>query len=135
MKPGSKPMAAFTALLAFGTALSALGVVATRPAQAQGALYRWVDARGVVHFTDTPSDARWSKVSLREPMGPAIEGERPEQYDAVIRRTARKHGLPAALVKAVIRAESNFDPGARSTQGAMGLMQLKIGRASCRERV
>jgi len=117
MKPGSKVIAALSGLLV-------LGVATPRAAKAQGSLYRWVDERGVVHFTDTPSDARWSKVSLRRPMGPALQRPRPEHYDGVIQRTARMHGLPAALVKAVIRAESNFDPGARSTKGAMGLMQL-----------
>ena len=117
MKPAYQAIAALSGLLV-------LGVAAAREAPAQGPLYRWVDARGVVHFTDTPSDGRWSKVSLRRPMGPALERQRPEHYDGVIERTARIHGLPAALVKAVIRAESNFDAGARSTKGAMGLMQL-----------
>ncbi|NNL64635.1 MAG: lytic transglycosylase domain-containing protein, partial [Myxococcales bacterium] len=51
-------------------------------------------------------------------------------YDGVISRTARLHNLPPALVKAVIRAESNFDAGARSHKGAMGLMQLMPGTAA-----
>ena len=33
---------------------------APRHAEAQAILYRWVDERGVVHFTDTPADDRWS---------------------------------------------------------------------------
>lgn len=98
-------------------------------AEAQAVLYRYVDERGVVHFTDTPADARWAKVSLRKPMGPSIDRKRPSDYDPVIQRTARMHGLPPALVKAVIRAESNFDPAARSHKGAIGLMQLMPGTA------
>ena len=45
-------------------------------------------------------------------------------YDRLIARTAHRHGLPPALVKAVVRAESNFQPHALSNKGAQGLMQL-----------
>jgi soluble lytic murein transglycosylase len=87
-------------------------------------LFRYVDERGVVHFTDTPSDARYQEVSPKKPMGAPILRTAPRGLDRVINQTARLHGLPPALVKAVIRAESNFDPGARSDKGAIGLMQL-----------
>jgi soluble lytic murein transglycosylase len=101
-----------------------LAVSGHASADGRTVLYRWVDERGVIHFTNTPSDARWSAVSVREPMGASIDRPSPAAFDGVIRRTARLHGLPPALVKAVIRAESNFDPSARSHKGAMGLMQL-----------
>ncbi|MEE9148198.1 MAG: lytic transglycosylase domain-containing protein [Candidatus Tectomicrobia bacterium] len=45
-------------------------------------------------------------------------------YDRLIGPTARHYGLEPALVKAVIKCESNFDPLAVSPQGARGLMQL-----------
>ena len=45
-------------------------------------------------------------------------------YDQLIARAARRHGLPPALVKAVVKAESNFQPHALSDKGAQGLMQL-----------
>jgi soluble lytic murein transglycosylase len=110
-------------------AAAALPLAAPGEARAQAVLYRYVDERGVVHFTDAPSDERWAKVSIRKPMGPPIEKASPDDYDPLIQRNARRHGLPPALVKAVIRAESNFDPGARSHKGAMGLMQLMPGTA------
>jgi transglycosylase-like protein with SLT domain len=45
-------------------------------------------------------------------------------YDAIIQTEAKKHGVDAALVSAVIRAESNYEPRALSRKGARGLMQL-----------
>jgi soluble lytic murein transglycosylase len=46
------------------------------------------------------------------------------EYDGLIGLTARQHRVQPALVKAVIAAESNFDPYAVSRKGAQGLMQL-----------
>jgi soluble lytic murein transglycosylase len=46
------------------------------------------------------------------------------EYDGLIGLTAREHEIEPALVKAVIAAESNFDPEAVSHKGAQGLMQL-----------
>jgi soluble lytic murein transglycosylase-like protein len=51
-------------------------------------------------------------------------GGDPAKYEAAVRAFARKYALEPSLVKAVIRAESNFDPLAISPKGAMGLMQL-----------
>jgi soluble lytic murein transglycosylase-like protein len=45
-------------------------------------------------------------------------------YDAIIAAEAKKHGVDASLVSAVIRAESNYEPRALSRKGARGLMQL-----------
>jgi soluble lytic murein transglycosylase-like protein len=45
-------------------------------------------------------------------------------YDHWIKAACRKHSLDPALVKAVIHAESRFDPMAVSPKGAIGLMQI-----------
>jgi soluble lytic murein transglycosylase-like protein len=42
----------------------------------------------------------------------------------IILRAAGRHNVDPALVKAIIRAESGYDPKAVSKKGAMGLMQL-----------
>src|SRR5882724_4650038 len=48
----------------------------------------------------------------------------PSKYEDAVRLTANQYKLEPSLVKAVIRADSNFAPMAVSPKGAMGLMQL-----------
>jgi soluble lytic murein transglycosylase len=102
-------------------------------ASAGGSLYRYVDSRGVVHFTNVQWDARFTR--LRElprlsfdragRMSRELESRRNTRaYDPLVERIGRESGVPPALVKAVIHAESFFDPRAVSHKGAMGLMQL-----------
>jgi hypothetical protein len=45
-------------------------------------------------------------------------------YEQLITTTARGYGLDPALVKAVVKCESGFNPWAQSPKGAQGLMQL-----------
>jgi soluble lytic murein transglycosylase len=109
----------FIALL--GVALLALGGTAT----AGSRIYTFTDENGVTHFTNVPRDRRY------RPMDDSDIGRFRMQrvprhwlYDGLIGLTAREHRLQPALVKAVIAAESNFDPEAVSRKGAQGLMQL-----------
>lgn len=51
---------------------------------------------------------------------PALE----VKYASEIIDASQRHGVEAALIAAVIQAESNFNPKARSNRGAMGLMQI-----------
>ena len=53
----------------------------------------------------------------------------PADIEKHILAAARKNGIDPNLVRAVVQAESNFDPGATSHVGAMGLMQLMPGTA------
>jgi len=48
----------------------------------------------------------------------------PGDIDAIIQEASAKYGVDPALVRAVIRVESGFDPNAESHAGAKGLMQL-----------
>lgn len=54
---------------------------------------------------------------------PARLQSRPE-YDAIITRVAMAHGVDGTLVRAVIQVESAYQPAARSSKGAVGLMQV-----------
>lgn len=49
---------------------------------------------------------------------------RENKFDKIIEEASSKFGLPKELIKAVIKAESNFNPIAISPKNAMGLMQL-----------
>jgi soluble lytic murein transglycosylase-like protein len=53
-----------------------------------------------------------------------------KQFDPLIKRVAKKSKLSPELLHAVIQAESSYNPKAKSSAGAMGLMQLMPGTAS-----
>lgn len=55
---------------------------------------------------------------------PPVARPLPPSTAALISSIARDYAVAETLVKAVIAAESGFDPNARSNKGAMGLMQL-----------
>jgi membrane-bound lytic murein transglycosylase B len=48
----------------------------------------------------------------------------PRPYAALIETVAGKHGVPIGLVHAMVQAESNYQPRAKSAAGARGLMQV-----------
>jgi soluble lytic murein transglycosylase-like protein len=60
----------------------------------------------------------------------ASAGDLKRLYDPVVARISQKHAVPAALIHAVIQAESNYDRFAISDKGAMGLMQLMPSTAA-----
>lgn len=82
---------------------------------------KYIDDSGVIHYTDAisrPSSAKVKAVAK----APAVKVG--DNYHGIIKRHAEKYELDPSLIRAVITAESGFDPSAVSTKGAMGLMQL-----------
>jgi hypothetical protein len=115
------------------------------PHAAQGDIVKYVDADGTIHFTNMPTQANYQRVSYaiketRQNVKIAPEkpfwfsfgrlgyfgsgGKNNIAYDRHIADACLQYGLDQRLVKAVIKAESAFDPFAVSPKGAQGLMQL-----------
>ncbi|MBJ19752.1 MAG: lytic transglycosylase domain-containing protein [bacterium] len=117
-------------------ALFSLLIVAAGVARGSGAIYRYLDAEGVLHFSDAPVDDRYTRLKSSFQDGLAItppsRGGVPIQsdYDRLIAELSLRHGIHPGLVKAVIAAESNFEPKAVSRVGAQGLMQLMPATAA-----
>ncbi len=104
--------------IALGMALLIPLLVVIPPAEAD--IYRYVDANGRVHFTDTPTHGRYD-MYLKEKLTAETSNR---SYLDIIRRHASSYHLEEALLKAVIKVESDYQPSVVSKKGAQGLMQL-----------
>nr|WP_319395742.1 lytic transglycosylase domain-containing protein [uncultured Desulfobacter sp.] len=104
------------------------------PGTASADIYRYIDADGVVHFTNTPTDQGYTlylkekKYRRGEVRSTSAQSKSfragPDAYDTIIHKAAGAFGVDRALIKAVIHAESGFNPNAVSSKGARGLMQI-----------
>ena len=64
-------------------------------------------------------------IRLRDQKAPLVLREKKEiLFGSIIQRAAERHQVDEALVKAIIMAESGYNPKAISKMGARGLMQL-----------
>src|SRR5262245_28716580 len=87
-------------------------------------IYVYRDARGVMHFTNVPTKPVYRPFQLLQPYIRSLRGKESAAFDQLILESCQRYGVEFALVKAVIKAESAFDPLALSRAGARGLMQL-----------
>ena len=106
------------------------------PLPSSAGIYRYEDENGVIHFTNCPRDPKF-KLYIRESKEDVGAGNSSfsyirdsNQYDSLISEFSKKYQVDFALIKAIIRAESGFNPAAVSRKGAKGLMQLMPETAS-----
>jgi len=100
-------------------------------------IYRYEDPDGTLHFTDAPTDRKFKifmrdiekDKRLRTNFGFGKIARNPAEFDSIISSCCNLYGVPKSLVKAVIHAESGYNPNAVSRAGAEGLMQLMPGTA------
>jgi len=101
----------------------ALLVLYSTGVSSSGSVYSFVDERGSWHFSNVPTDPRYGlvsrsrRVSLYVPRNYAV-------FKKIISEAATRHGLDPDLIRAIIQIESGWIPDARSSKGAIGLMQL-----------
>jgi soluble lytic murein transglycosylase-like protein len=110
-------------------------LAAPRPAEAQ--VYSWRDAKGTLVLSNKVEPhvngfkiVEAAAVPAAIPRPASQIPRRVTTYDGFIERQAAVHGVRPDLVRGVIQAESNFNPRAHSSKGAMGLMQLMPATAA-----
>ena len=84
-------------------------------------IFRYRDKEGVWHFTNIKTDKPY-KLYIRT--NKKESSDFIKEYDWMIKQAASRFGVDSSLIKAVIKAESDFDHRAVSRKGAQGLMQL-----------
>jgi soluble lytic murein transglycosylase-like protein len=105
--------------------LVAAAISAATPAAAQ--VYKRTARDGTTYFTNIQPNPSLQRVALTQPASYETPREPVADYGTYskeIAEAAALYAVPERLIRAVIRAESAFDPRAVSPRGACGLMQL-----------
>ena len=97
-------------------------LVVALPVQAD--IYRYIDENGVMHFTNTPTSSNQKYRIFVKEKTRVTRWYSSEKYDELISDASERTGVAFPLLKAIIKAESDFDPYAVSKKGATGLMQI-----------
>jgi soluble lytic murein transglycosylase-like protein len=116
-----------------------LGLIKTGPARAEDKIQAVVNSSGRIVFTNLAGNAPTPRVddvppvidNTPRPPAPVIAPSTdllaeamPEALRKLVESISLNHGIDPALVRAVIKTESNFNRWAVSPKGARGLMQL-----------
>ncbi|MBN2178023.1 MAG: lytic transglycosylase domain-containing protein [Deltaproteobacteria bacterium] len=106
--------------LTWSASLFMLLISLAPPASAD--IYRYVEKDGTVCFTnDIPAKPNY-ELFIKERKKRKVPST--SRYDKFISEASQKHGVSFAILKAIVKVESDFNPTAVSKKGAMGLMQI-----------
>jgi len=124
------------------TSIRALALVLTvvLPALASAQVYKWVDKDGIVTFSNIapPTDQDYQVLRFpcyaADPKCRSVSWEKvplnTRSFSQEIQDAAAWNSVEESLIRAIIHAESAYQPDARSPKGAQGLMQLMPATAA-----
>lgn len=117
--------------ITWSATLFVIGITATNIASAD--IFAFSDENGTVSLSNQPTDSRYT-VFLQTPdenqspiaitANTALPATKTVSFGTLVDEAARSNDIEAALLHAVITAESNYNTRAVSRKGAIGLMQL-----------
>ena len=105
------------------------------PVSAHAQIYAWRDGDGNLVLSNSRKEASAQTYAVANAPNSFRTTRRPvsrraAEFESLIVEHSAIHNVSPDLVRAVIQAESAFNPRARSHKGAMGLMQLMPGTAA-----
>ena len=104
--------------------ITALFVGSMLPARGMADVYVYRDKQGVLIFTNVPTHEGFRRIIREGDAHYSGSVSSVNGYDDLIRSASGRYNIDADLIRAVIKVESDFNSGARSQKGALGLMQL-----------
>jgi len=115
-------------------AATAALILVLSPLSATAQVYKWVDSNGIVTYSNIapPKDQDFQVLRFpcyaADPKCRSISWEKvplnTQAYRAEIRAASNSNAVDESLIRAIIHAESAYQPDAQSPKGAQGLMQL-----------
>lgn len=122
-------------LVSLRACLLAVALATVLPSSVYGQIYSWRDSSGNLVLSNERKDASAESYAVATSGGQyrttrKILNPRAAAFEPLIAEHSAMNGVNPDLVRAVIQAESAFDPRARSHKGAMGLMQLMPATAA-----
>ena len=116
-----KPFALFPLLAGF---LLYFASSCTLPITAGATVAAYMDVQGNLHYTRGKNSRTNRNVATNRPFLRSTGKFSSQTINDFIQAAATENGVDPFLIKAIIKAESNFNPTATSPKGAQGLMQL-----------